>query len=350
MKKINESIIYRVIHSLFDKINKRSAQILTARFGLEGEKKSLSKIGEEMGITRERVRQIESNTLKQLQKLKKNEDFNLIINSSIEIIKKHGNLIRGIVLAEELKPKLNQVEENKLILILKTSSKLSFNKATLKTHSFWSLQNGINKKDVDKVNSFIVDYFSENKKSVKIKELKKEIENSKFSKIFEGENGKKKLAMYMLISKELKRNLIGEWGIKNWKSVSELGNREKAYLVLRKKEQPLHFREISDQINIYWKEKKALTQTVHNELIKDERFVLVGRGIYGLSEWGFKGGTVKDIVISFLKEAKEPLSAEEIIEHVLENKNVRKSTITVSLSNKNYFDKDKKGKYFLATK
>jgi hypothetical protein len=347
MKKINESVIHRSIHFLFKKINKRSAQILTARFGLEGEKKSLSKIGEELGITRERVRQIESNALKQLKKIKKNEDFNLIIDNSIEIIKKHGDLARGVVLAEELKPKLNQAEENKLMLILNCSPKLAFNKATLKTHSFWSLKNGIGKQDIDKVNNFIIKQFKETKKSIKIKEVKKIIDNSEFVKKFEGETGKKKLTMYMFISKELKRNLIGEWGIRNWKSVSELGNREKAYLVLRKKGQPLHFREIADQINFYWKEKKSLAQTVHNELIKDQRFVLVGRGTYGLSEWGFKGGTVKDIIISFLTEMKNPLPVESIIEHVLEHKKVRKSTIVVNLSNNKYFNKDKEEKYFL---
>ncbi len=348
MKRINKSVIHRVLHFLFAKINKRSAKILTIRFGLEEEKKqSLNKIGLFFGITRERVRQIELGSLSQLKKLNKNNDFNLIIDNVIEIIKKNGGLIREEILAEYLMPELNSIEENKLMFILRCSLKVEFYKSTLKNSSFWSLKEGINRKQVEQVNQFVINQLNEIKKSIKIKSIKKIIDNSEFKDIFRGQNGEKKLVMFLLISKELKRNLIGEWGLKNWSSVSELGNKEKAYLVLRKKQRPLHFKKITEYINFYWIKKKSLPQTVHNELIKDKRFVLVGRGTYGLIEWGMKGGTVKEIIFDLFKKENRFLLAEEIIEYVFTQKTVKKTTILVNLSNKEIFDKNKKGQYFL---
>ncbi len=348
MNSIKKDLINEVLEALLKKINKRSANILVARFGLEKEKKqSLSKIGIQLKITRERVRQIEASALKQLQKTKKNEDFNLIIEKTVEIIEKNGGLALGIVISESLVIGLSQIEENKLMLILSCSPKLVFNKATLKDNSFWVLKNGINKKDIKAVNQFVINQLNEIKKSIKLKDIKKLILDSEWNELFSAETGNKKLAMFLHIDKQLKRNLLGEWGIKNWRSVSERGNKEKAYLVLKKKNKPLHFKVITDHINIYWIYKKSLPQTVHNELIKDDRFVLVGRGVYGLSEWGLKGGTVREIIVSLFEEKQNHLSADEITEYVSSHKEVKRTTVLVNLANQDYFIKNNEGKYLL---
>ena len=113
------------------------------------------------------------------------------------------------------------------------------------------------------------------------------------------------------------------------------------------KKKPLHFTRIADHINIYWTYKKSLPQTVHNELIKDDRFVLVGRGTYGLSEWGLKGGTVREIIVSLLEKKQDSLHVDEIIEYVFSQKEVKRTTILVNLADQNYFIKRSKGKYFL---
>ena len=53
---------------LIDAIDERDAKVLRLRFGLEGkEPLTLKQIGHEVGLTRERVRQIEVNALKKLQ-------------------------------------------------------------------------------------------------------------------------------------------------------------------------------------------------------------------------------------------------------------------------------------------
>ncbi|MCK5080754.1 MAG: hypothetical protein KAQ63_01200 [Candidatus Moranbacteria bacterium] len=348
MSKINKEIINKVTETLLKKTNKRSTNILVARFGLEQEKKqSLSKIGDSLKITRERVRQIEANALKQLQKSKKDSDFNDVIDKVKEIIIKQGGLCVQSAVGEYLISGLDQVQKNKIMLLLKCSSKLVFNKATLKNNSFWTLKNGIKKKEIESFNQFVINQLNEIKKSIKLKDIKEMIFETKWKSVFTNENGDRKMSMFLLIDKQLKRNLLGEWGIKNWRSVSERGNKEKAYLVLKKKKKPLHFRKIADHINIYWTHKRSLPQTVHNELIKDDRFVLVGRGTYGLSEWGLKGGTVREIIVSLFEKKQDPLHIDEIIDHVFSHKEVKRTTILVNLADQEHFVKKGEGKYFL---
>src|SRR3989344_4735689 len=66
-------------------------------------------------------------------------------------------------------------------------------------------------------------------------------------------------------------------------------------LVIRKHGSPIHFRDVAKQIMVMFK-KKAHVATTHNELIKDPRFVLVGRGLYALAEWGYAPGIVRDVI------------------------------------------------------
>lgn len=91
------------------------------------------------------------------------------------------------------------------------------------------------------------------------------------------------------------------------------------------------------------KAKNVLPQTVHNELIKDARFVLVGRGTYALSEWGYKPGTVKDVMVQVLRENGNSMDKEEIIKKTLDQRQVKESTILLNLQDRNHFEKDKGG-------
>ena len=93
--------------------------------------------------------------------------------------------------------------------------------------------------------------------------------------------------------------------------------------------------------------RRAHAAPCHNELIKDPRFVLVGRGLYALSEWGYSNGVVRDVIKEILKKGG-PLSKEEIIDRVLKERYVKENTITVNLQNSKYFKKSKEGKYALA--
>ena len=124
--------------------------------------------------------------------------------------------------------------------------------------------------------------------------------------------------------------------------------KDKAHLVLKKEKSPKHFAEIAKLINVAgFQGKKANIQTVHNELIKDARFVLIGRGIYALSEWGYKPGTVKEVLVDILKKSSKPLSKSAILSRVMDARLVKENTVLLNLNNSKTFIKNKDGTYSL---
>ncbi|TSC67891.1 MAG: hypothetical protein G01um101472_278 [Parcubacteria group bacterium Gr01-1014_72] len=113
--------------------------------------------------------------------------------------------------------------------------------------------------------------------------------------------------------------------------------------MLRKHGSPIHFREVAKSIEKLFG-KKAHVATTHNELIKDPRFVLVGRGLYALSEWGYMSGVVRDVIRQIL-EKNGPLKKDEVVNKVLKERYVKENTILVNLNNPKFFKKDKEGRY-----
>jgi hypothetical protein len=160
----------------------------------------------------------------------------------------------------------------------------------------------------------------------------------------------------LALSRRVKQGPFGEWGLSEWASIVPRGVRDKAHLVFEQEKRPLHFKELSQLIDKYFvhrvssgpKVRPTHAQTVHNELIKDPRFVLIGRGLYALAEWGYEPGTVKDVLVQILKDAGEPLYKEDVLRMISERRFVKPNTIFLNLQNKNYFKKLDDGKYYLA--
>ena len=148
---------------------------------------------------------------------------------------------------------------------------------------------------------------------------------------------------------KLLATLNGVWGLAKWPTVNPKNIRDKIYVILEAKKEPMHFSDIAKEIKeSNFKRKNVTVQAIHNELIKDARFVLIGRGIYALSTWGYKKGTIADIIKSILEKADEPLTREEIVKQVLRVRKVKETTILLNLQNKAYFKKIGKNSYTLA--
>jgi hypothetical protein len=154
---------------------------------------------------------------------------------------------------------------------------------------------------------------------------------------------------FLELAIEIEKNVFGHWGMNIWKEIKPKDVGDKAYLVMKYHQKPEHYSDITEMINKAKFDKKvAYKETVHNELIKDPRFILIGRGIYALSEWGYKPGVVAEVVVEILRQAKQPLSKEKIVEEVLKTRMVKKNTILVGLSNRQLFKKVGKNLYTLA--
>lgn len=152
------------------------------------------------------------------------------------------------------------------------------------------------------------------------------------------------------ISKQL-ATLNDLWGLTKWPTVNPRNIRDKIYVVLENHKEPMHFSDIAKAISASnFRRKNVTTQAIHNELIKDKRFILIGRGIYALDSWGYAKGTVAEIITQVLAKAGEPLTREEIVKQVLHSRKVKETTVLLNLQNKELFDKVGKDEYQLAKK
>lgn len=318
---------------LKDLPQKRTKDVLERRFGLkQGEtRETLESIGKSYGITRERVRQIEEDGLKKARAKAK-----IIAQEAFQDFRRKlqdcGNLKKEESLLEELggKKLKNQVFflltlGNEFIRILETED----------FHSFWT----INHNSFDSVQKTVTRF----KEELKKKSQPISLEKANFANL-----NKEVLSCYIDVSKQIGKGSQGLYGLCSWPEINPKGIKDKAFLAIKKENQPLHFTKVAEIIEKEEKEKKpCLVKTVHNELIKDPRFILVGRGLYALKEWGYKPGIVREVIKDVIQNSSKPLSSNDIVNKVSSQRFVQKNTILLNLQNKKYFSRDSQGKYFV---
>ncbi len=339
----NAAILQNAIEGSLNIIEQdREREIISRRFGLSGQKETLEQIGDMLSITRERVRQLEKailirlrigseeGTIKELTAAEK-----IIIRNLTET----GRVARISVLADKIYGrKTTATEQAGLSLIGSISSSLTL----IDENDSYYLSIGISEYgDEHKIKAEadeIVSIIKKNKAPMTLDELDEKLNYEHPSHI----------AAIASISKALS-SLNGLWGLSKWPTVNPKNIRDKIFVVLEGKKEPMHFADIAAAISESdFKRKNVTIQAIHNELIKDPRFVLIGRGIYALDSWGYRKGTVSDIIVSILKESAKPLTREEIVKEVLHARKVKETTILLNLQNKKLFKKIDKNSYTLA--
>ncbi|MBI4691869.1 MAG: hypothetical protein HY773_00260 [Candidatus Terrybacteria bacterium] len=321
----------------------RTRDIISQRYGLDDaeERKTLEAIGRQYGITRERVRQIENFALNSIKKNPVFESLNDVFSELKNIIDDKGKIISEKEILDYLAPDPNL--KNHIIFLLVLGDDFIKLREDDEFCHCWT----IDKDMADKVHEVLRQLHQEISEDDLIPE--EEIAaffRKKAKDIIKEEIREEIIRSWLNISKIILKNAFGEWGPVSSPYIKPRGMRDFAFLVLKKHGSPLHFSEVCGKINEIFS-RPAHSATVHNELIKDPRFVLVGRGLYALDEWGYKVGTVKDIIKDSIK-ARGPLTKEEIIKNVLKERHVKENTILVNLQNRKYFKKNKEGKYVFA--
>ncbi|MDP1845787.1 MAG: sigma factor-like helix-turn-helix DNA-binding protein [Candidatus Moranbacteria bacterium] len=345
---VKEITAKSLIEDLLQLLSAKQKLVIGSRFGISGgEPKTLEAIGKNLNITRERVRQIEADAIKALKKTRKSAEFEKLIFDIKEIIREKGGISSRDELSADVFEKFSEKknfspDEARGLEIAFFIADLKRNKGNKETIDSWTSPD-FDRKLFRDATLALENIFDNSKKLFSPEEILRKLEYSDFKKKYPGATPEQ-ILNFLSVSKKFGKNVFGDWGKARWPLIRPRGVREKATLVLMKKEKPIHFREISRLIEEYgMSQKKVHPQTVHNELIRDQRFVLVGRGTYALREWGYEEGTVKDVIISLIKSAGGFLKRENLVSGVLKKRKVKKATISVNLSDKNVFEKVKDG-------
>lgn len=324
----------------------RSREVLIKRYGLGkvAKRETLEAIGQEYHITRERVRQIEAFGLNLVKKSKTYADAQIVFSNLKERMDNFGGIVHEQFFLESLaKDKSTQNHIHFVLVVAEAFTKL---KEDDYFHYRWTTDPELALRIHDAIKR-LCDAFTAgdlidepellNRFIAELKKIKDLSEDPKVDKFAD---------KWILLTKSLAKNPLGEWGLAVSPNIKMRGIRDYAYLVLRKNKAPLHFADVAKKIKEVFG-RNAHPATCHNELIKDKRFVLVGRGLYALTEWGYSRGTVVEVIQKLIKE-NGPLAKNDVIDKVLKERQVKTNTILVNLQNGKYFKKVSDGRFTIA--
>ncbi len=328
---------------LFNTLSVRQQEVIKNRFGLNPKQnpETLAAIGDRYNITRERVRQIEAAALKILQEhVRTNSYFQKALEAGKKFLKNNAGITKQQDLLEYLKGTGVLFSPNQLSLLLASTNAFFFHDEDEQFVPLYYLDQA----SFDAATQCIRNWAQElnaNKNSVLAGGYKTIfatfVKNQPFNRT--------QAERYLSLTKIIGTNPYGDSGLNEWPEINPTTIRDRIYLILKKEGKPLHFQTIAESINkAGFSRRTALAPTVHNELIKDSRFVLVGRGMYGLTENGFEAGTAREVIARILKN-NGPLTPKDVVLAVQKERFIKQNTILVNLQNKNFFKKLQDGTY-----
>lgn len=334
--------IEKIITDILGTIEReREREIIARRYGLFDRRETLEQIGELLGITRERVRQLEKAVMARLKAMADGGQLPHISDvqkSFLDEVHQMGKVARITELTAKLSSENTRTDQARVSFLAELCPKLS----VIEDNDHFHHAVGVTEVHDEKTIKGLVEKI--------IDAVKKIGEPASIEKVAEkaGQGEPKHVAALASTSKHL-ATLNGRWGLVKWPMVNPKNIRDKIYVILHEQGRHMHFNEIAEAIkDSSFKRKDVTTQAIHNELIKDKRFVLIGRGIYALKEWGYEKGTVADIITEVLKKAGEPLHRDEIVKQVLKSRHVKETTILLNLQGKPQFKRVAKATYDLA--
>ena len=326
-----------VIEDMFLVLTEKEKDVIIKRFSLDNKpRQTLDKIGKHYSVTRERIRQIENIALNKLRRTVSNTKLRLINRLAKDFMMQDG----GVMLESEIINKIlnniytnSQVDGKIIVLSLNCDVELKKCPRTNTTEAFWILKD-ISLSDIRKITEAGLSALKKHGDVMTEDQIVSAVQNLS---LFKNKSIVNNLIISCLKTDKRARMVEGKWGLMEWRHVNPRSIRDKAEIVLDKAKKPLHFVEIANKISEIGFDKKVVTvQAVHNELIRYDQFVLVGRGLYALAKWGYEPGTVADVIEKLL-EKNGPMSKKQIVEEVLNQRNVKIGTISLNLQKNPHF-------------
>jgi hypothetical protein len=330
----------QVTKKLLAALPERARDVLEKRYGLgpNAETFTLEAIGQLYGITRERVRQIENYGISSVQKSAPYSEHAPLFQELHEaVIKLGGGVVAEHILLDALTS--DEVTRNHLYFLLTVGESFYKGKENPLFMHRWFTE----KKVAENVEKALKNVYQTLGRDDLVTEA--EILNRFRTELADAVTSADDdtLKRWLHISKQIARNPLGDWGPADSPNIRVKGIRDYAYLAVKRHGSPMHFKEVAAVIKELFNHN-AHVATTHNELIKDTRFVLVGRGLYALTEWGYTAGVVKEVLRQIL-EKEGPLTREELIDRVRKERYVKDNTIVVNLQDTNLFKKLSNGAY-----
>lgn len=320
-----------IIEDIFMVLTDKEKEVVVKRFSLNNkEKQTLESIGKGFNVTRERVRQIEKIALGKLKRTVSSTKLRFIHEVAEAILKENG----GLLLEDDLVDRILGMIEKTVDVdahIVRLSLTICPNIASIEKNNLYRLAWHLADIPATAIKDVLKTAVQSLKTNKDVLSGAKLVEAMKQTASVAALELSEEFFLSTLEIDERIKEVEEGYGLMTWRHINPKSIRDKALIVLRREGKPLHFVDIAEKIADYaFDHKTVTTQAVHNELIRYPQFVLVGRGLYALKEWGYQDGTVTDIIEALL-EKKSPMSKQDIIKGVLKQRQVKKGTISLNL-------------------
>lgn len=343
MSEQDISLMAEQVDGLLKLLTERERFVISKRFAIDNsDRHTLEDIGSHFDVTRERVRQIERNALQKLRRNIHNFSLSDIGDIANEILISKGGVMKEDDLASAVFERKEVIDVSIILFVLSLDKRIVRHTNTIKFHPYFHLES-VSHDMILKIIGATEQMLKERDSVMSIEEIWGELQKLDLT-----DKGLTPLCLKSVfgVYKHFKV-LDGNLGLASWRHINPKTLRDKILCILRKNKKPTHFVDIANSIaDSGFDKKKVNLQAVHNELIRHDSFVLIGRGIYALREWGYTEGTVSDIIEALLKQ-KGDMSEEDIVNAVLEQREVKKITILLNLKNKTQFIRVGRKRYAL---
>ncbi len=338
-KVLTNKMITESFDGILENLSEKERSVIEQRVGLFWEKQTLHSIGSsfEPSITRERVRQIEETGIRKIGRMWKTSSLAKVQELSRKYIALHGWVISKEKLLNILIKDLNLDKDvNPNIIDILIQADFDINKSK---HKLWCkvhfLSPGVEKETVKLIHN----------EALKILKKKKEVitKTSLYESISSNLKKDEDIPLVLIDSvldlfEDIvfwEKNLV--W-LTKWKILNPKTIKDNAIYVMKKEKVPMHFVDLANKITETLG-KSVKVSTIHNELIRNPEFVLIGRWIYALKEWGFKSWTVLDVIVKILEDNGWPMNVKQITKEVLKTRNVQESTVYMNLQSKSIIER-----------
>ena len=354
---LNNKNIVKSFSDILTSLSEKEQNVIKRRVGISWKRETLQNIGNSFSpyITRERVRQIEDTWIKKIGRIVK-----ATLLSSIQIkAKEFLNLHWGIISREKLIAAMikeldleKDVNAGILEVVIQSDYEVKKSKQKLGCKIYFYLPS-ISKTSIEAVHKEALKILKRKKDVMEQTALYEAVINNLKTSGFANTNKEVLDITFVDSVLELFEDIV-KWeetliGLTKWKILNPKTLKDKAIYVMKKEKTTMHFVDISNHITQSLGEAVKIN-TIHNELIRNSEFVLIGRWIYALKEYGFNPGTVLDVIEEILKKSWEPMNTEDIIKEVLKTRNVKQTTIYMNLQNKNVIERVWRNFYTLKQK
>jgi len=325
--------------------------VLVRKFGLltGGKEVPLQRIGKDYNLTRERVRQIEAQALMRVRRLMVGNAMYIdLIEDAKKMLRDEGGiLIEDSMINKIINLKKYEFTRQEIKLILVSDFDMTYLKRNKNFNKCFYID-PLFEDFLTIAALYTKDYFKKRGESVDIYEFATHLK-TEFSKKYDQITFLKNDQFFLNFFTSLRdiKLFDGKLGTADFVDVHPKTIKLKILYTMRRMAKPVHFQELPAKIMEHFPAKNIKVNTVHNELVKNnDYFVNLGLGLYGLKEWGFKWGTVVDIIARIFQQHKRPMSVKEISKELLKEKMVSPNTILLNLQKyKELFERTDKWVY-----